>query len=128
VIEGLTQMPREQYVSTFDSSSMAAHGDATGGSPGGARATLGVIPNYSEEEADQPKGVRISGTGPGSPAEKAGLKDGDVIIHLGDTKIDNLMDLTEALRKGKPGDKVKLVYLRGEEKVETETTLAERKG
>ena len=129
VVEGMTKMPREQYVSTFDASGMSAHGDATGGSPGGSRATLGVIPNYSEEEdASQPKGVRISGTGPDSPAEKAGLQDGDVIVQLGDTKIDNLQDLTDALRKGKPGDKVKLVYLRGAEKVETETTLAERKG
>jgi hypothetical protein len=131
VIDGLAAMPREQYVSTFDAGGIFAHGDptGTGGSPGGARATLGVIPNYSEEDGpDQPKGVRISGTGPGSPAEKAGLKDGDVIVQLGEMKIDTLMDLTDALRKGKPGDKVKLIYLRGEEKVETETTLAERKG
>jgi hypothetical protein len=128
VVEGMTEMPREQYVSTFDSSGMSAHGDAASGSPGGARATLGVIPNYSEEEGpNQPKGVRISGTGPGSPAETAGLKDGDLIVQLGETKIDNLMDLTDALRKGKPGEKVKLVYFRGEKKVETETTLAERK-
>jgi hypothetical protein len=118
----LIAMPKEAYVDAAD-----AGGMTTIGSPsGGIRATLGIIPVYGGDE--NVKGCEIDGATPGSPAAAAGLKDGDVIRKWNDTDVANLMDLTEALRKGKPGDKVKLKVLRAKETIDVEATLAERKG
>jgi len=112
-------MPRQSYVAKFDSQSVRP------GTPSRSRVTLGVVPDYSA--TDEGGGVRISGTSEGSPAAKAGLKEGDVITNFGDTKIDNLYDLSDALAKGKPGQVVKLKVRRGEQVVEMDATLAERK-
>ncbi|MDB5304509.1 MAG: peptidase, partial [Phycisphaerales bacterium] len=71
---------------------------------------------------------RITGTVPGSPAEKAGLKDGDVLVRFGKDKIDTLYDLTDSLSRAKPGDKVKLGVVRDKQTVELDATLVERKG
>jgi S1-C subfamily serine protease len=43
-------------------------------------------------------------------------------------KIENLEDLSEAIAKHKPGDKVHLTLLRSGKPVETDATLGERKG
>jgi S1-C subfamily serine protease len=119
VLDALRTGPREQYVSAYDHSGMSP------GGRGGSRVTLGVVPDYGN---DADGGVRISGTVPGSPAEAAGLKGGDVITRFGDDKIDSLQGLTNALAAGKAGQKVKLTVRRDGEDVELEATLAERKG
>ncbi len=48
----------------------------------------------------------------GSPAEKAGIKKGDIIKKINDTKIDNPDMLFEAVHDYKPGDKVKILFTR----------------
>ncbi len=63
----------------------------------------------------------------GSPAAKAGFKGGDVLIEFYGKKIENLYDFTYALRAHKPGDKVMVTVLRGNEKVTREVTLEVRK-
>jgi S1-C subfamily serine protease len=99
----------------------------TGGETEGVRrATLGVIPEYGEEEDG--KGVKIAGTSTGTPAEKAGLRSGDVVLKLGDKPTSTLMELSTVLAAHKPGDKVKLVYRRGGKQMETEITLGARGG
>jgi serine protease Do len=70
------------------------------------RAFLGV----STEEDD--KGARIKNVTDNSAAEKAGLKEDDVIIRVDDTKIENQDQLSKAITKHKPEDKVTIVYLR----------------
>ncbi len=70
--------------------------------------TLGIVPDYSTMD-DEAKGVKINGTSPGSPAEKAGLKSGDTIENGTTTKSIRLQQLTNFLAAAKPGDKVKLV-------------------
>jgi len=57
-------------------------------------------------------GVRITGVRAGSPAEAAGLKAGDVITVIGDKRIANLYDMTDALRSHQPGDTVVIVSQR----------------
>lgn len=47
-----------------------------------------------------------------SPAEKAGIKKGDIIIKLNDIKIESPESLFEAVHGYKPGDKVKIVFTR----------------
>jgi C-terminal processing protease CtpA/Prc len=59
------------------------------------RIFLGTIPDYTQEGI---KGVKISGTSKDSPAEKAGLKAGDVIIELDHTKVENLYDYVYCLQ------------------------------
>lgn len=67
------------------------------------RVYLGTIPDYAQDKA---RGVRISGTSKDSPAEKAGLLEGDVIRELAGTKIENIYDYVYVLQALKPNQKV----------------------
>ena len=62
-----------------------------------------------------------------SPAEKAGLKPGDIIIKLGEDPVTSVQDFDLNLRKHKPGDKVATTVKRGAEKVTVTVTLEEAK-
>lgn len=79
------------------------------------RIYLGTIPDYSQEGI---KGVKISGTSKDSPAEKAGLKPGDVIIELSQTKIENIYDYVYCLQAMKAGEKTTMKILRAGNVVE----------
>jgi Tol biopolymer transport system component len=74
----------------------------------GFRVYLGTIPDYTE----QVKGVKLMGVREGSPAEKAGLKAGDVIVRFGEKGIENIYDYTYALQDHKPGETVDVTVLR----------------
>jgi hypothetical protein len=131
VVDDLLTHAKEQYVDASDAHSMfngpGANdpGSATG-STGGLKVSLGVVPDYAPEE--DAGGMRISGTTPGSPAAAAGLKEGDVITQIGDDKIATVYDLTDFLKKAKPGEKVKITVLRDGKTVDAEATLTARKG
>ncbi len=86
---------------------------------GGSRPYLGTIPDF----ANAAEGYAIQGVAPDGPADKAGMKGGDVIVQFGESKIGGLEDIDSALRKFKAGDKVKTIVLRGKEKVELEIVL-----
>lgn len=73
------------------------------------RIYLGTIPDYSQEGV---KGVRVSGASKNSPAEKAGIKSGDVIVEFDKTKIENLYDYVYALQAVKPNHLTKLSVMR----------------
>ena len=81
------------------------------------RIYLGTIPDYSQEGI---KGVRISGASKNSPAEKAGLKTGDVIVEFDRINIENLYDYVFALQSAKPNENVKIAVLREGKRVEFE--------
>ncbi|MBI4490323.1 MAG: M20/M25/M40 family metallo-hydrolase, partial [Deltaproteobacteria bacterium] len=68
----------------------------------GYGAYLGTIPDFAEAE----RGVPLAGVQSGSPAEGAGLKEGDIIIQLAGIEVQNLEDLVSALRSKKPGERV----------------------
>ena len=91
---------------------------------GGDRPYLGTLPDMSST----PGGVRISGTGPGSPAEKAGLKAGDILIKIGEKEVKGLDDMQAALLVHKPGDVVAIVVKRGDSTVTVSATLTRRGG
>lgn len=80
------------------------------------RPMLGVV---TEESS---KGARINSVSKESGAEKAGLKKNDIITKVNDSKITTTGDVTTAIRKHKPGDKVTVTILRDgkEEKVTAE--------
>jgi aminopeptidase YwaD len=83
---------------------------------------LGSIPDYGANT----DGVRLAGVTNGSPAAHAGLREGDIIIQLADKKIQNIEDLTAALRGQKPGDEVAIVILRTGKPVSLKATLRAR--
>ncbi|HEY3358090.1 MAG TPA: M20/M25/M40 family metallo-hydrolase, partial [Polyangia bacterium] len=86
---------------------------------------LGTIPDFGEAKAGA--GVKLSGVRKGSPAEKAGLQAGDVLVKLGDTRLRNLEEYAIALRQRKPGDVVKLTVLRDGKELTVAATLEQRK-
>jgi S1-C subfamily serine protease len=83
---------------------------------------LGTIPDYSGEQ----EGVRVAGVSAGSPAALAGLREGDVIVTLAETKVQNLEDLMLALGSKKPGDEVEIVVLRGTQTLKLKAVLRAR--
>ncbi len=97
--------------------------DAGAGSRETLRAYLGSIPDYSTEV----KGVKLSGVRAGSPAEKGGLKGGDVIVEFGGQKIANIYDYTYALDAVKIGTAVKVTVEREGQRVEVTVTPEARK-
>lgn len=88
----------------------------------GFRVSFGIMPDFGDDS----KGMRISGTRAGSPAEKAGLKANDIIISFGGKSVKNIYDLTSLLGDYKPGDEVEVVVLRGEETLTMKATLQGR--
>ncbi len=90
---------------------------------GGQMAYLGVKPDYGADVL----GLKINGSSPDSPAEKAGMKEGDVITQFGSVPVADINSLAQALRKYKPGQTVDVTVKRGKEKVELKVTLGKPK-
>jgi membrane-associated protease RseP (regulator of RpoE activity) len=62
------------------------------------------------------EGVYVNGVEDDSPADSAGIHEGDVIVEYDGKRIDNANDLTSAVRKTKPGTDVTVVLMRKNEK------------
>ncbi len=86
---------------------------------GGDRPYFGSVPDFAQEV----EGYALSGVTKDGPAERAGLKSGDVIVQLGESRVGNLEDFDSALRKYKAGDRVPVVIQRGHEQLTLEVTL-----
>ena len=63
------------------------------------------------------QGVKLSGVRAGGPADKAGLKGGDIIVEFGGSKIANIYDYTYALDAVKIGQPLNVVVTRNGERV-----------
>jgi len=63
----------------------------------------------------------------GSPAEKVGLKEGDIILEFNGEKITIDSALSKAILKYNAGDKIVLKILRQGEEISVEVILSERK-
>jgi hypothetical protein len=83
---------------------------------------LGSIPDYGINA----EGVAVAGVSENSPAAGAGLRPGDVIVQLAEKKIQNIEDLTDALRSRKAGDEVEITVLRAGHPVTLKATLRAR--
>jgi len=57
-------------------------------------------------------GVRVDGVSDDRPAQKAGLKTGDIILSIGDFKTNSLENYMQALGQFKKGDKTNVTYTR----------------
>jgi S1-C subfamily serine protease len=83
---------------------------------------VGGVPDYSHEGP----GVGFSGVSPGSPAERAGIQAGDVLVRFASREIRDIYDYTRILGEHKPGDRVELVVRRDSREVTLTITLAAR--
>jgi aminopeptidase YwaD len=85
---------------------------------GGARftVTLGIMPDYTFNG----DGVRADAVSEGRPAQKAGLKAGDVIVQLGDYPVPNLGKYMDALSRFKKGDMTTVKFRHGNDLVEAQ--------
>jgi len=99
VVEGLNKKPRLVFTKTRDAQISGPH----------FTVTLGIMPDYTFNGS----GVRADGVSDGRPAQKAGLKAGDVIVQLGDYPVPDLEKYMEALSKFKKGDSTTVKYKRG---------------
>jgi serine protease Do len=86
------------------------------------RAMLGVV----TEEVEG--GVKVTEITDESAAKKAGIKEGDIITKIGDTKIEDPDELSEAVRKHKPGEKVAVTLLRDKKEQKVTAELGKWKG
>lgn len=82
------------------------------------KALLGVSGNglndqiSKEYNLDTTEGFYIASVEDGMGAKEAGLQDEDIIIGVDDTKVSSFADMTGYLNSKRPGDKVKVTYLR----------------
>ena len=90
---------------------------------GGYGPYFGSIPDFGQAE----NGVKFSDVKPASPAAKAGLKAGDVLVRFDDKPINNLYDFTDALRRSKVGDVVEVTVMRDGKPLKASVKLEQRK-
>jgi hypothetical protein len=100
-----TAEKRPEYVSVAGGGVQRGRGD---------RPRLGIVPDFSQ----QGNGCALSGVAKDSPAERAGLTAGDVIVQVSDIKVNNLEDLQNAMVKQRPGEKVQIKVRRGTSELE----------
>src|SRR5262245_15151022 len=93
---------------------------------------LGVeLQDVTKEEADKlgwdaPRGAKVSAASPGSPADKAGVKAGDIVVAIERTQIDTASELNAAIDAKGPGAQVLLSVLSAGRERRVTATLAER--
>lgn len=113
---------KPQFVRVEEKQNNPHAGQLSGSGGGGYGPYFGSIPDFAEP----PRGVRFADITPGSPAGKAGLKAGDILIQFGADPIQNLYDFTYALRAHKAGEEVEVEVLRGDQQVKVKVLLTER--
>jgi membrane-associated protease RseP (regulator of RpoE activity) len=101
---------------------------------GGKRAHLGVslvdlTPELRDHYgASKDAGVLVGAVEDGSPADKAGVRVGDIILSVDGKEVDSSMDLRLGLSEKKEGDTVRIEVLRGRSRQALVATVVEREG
>jgi S1-C subfamily serine protease len=91
--------------------------------PADAKPGLGFMPDYQAGV----EGVAVGGVREGSPAAKAGIQEGDVILMLNGIRVTDAQSYTEALDEQKVGATVPVQIQRGGEKLELKVTIGTRR-
>jgi len=117
-------VPINTYKETWD---RLAKGESWGGilpffnpSPAANNAYLGVV--FDKDTTD----LKVDEVTEGAPAEKAGLKVGDLIVGIDDKKLAKRAELFEFMAKKKPGDEVTVVVKRDGEEMKIKVKLGKR--
>ncbi len=77
------------------------------------KVTLGIMPDYAYQDG----GVRVDGVGENKPAKIAGILEGDIIIQLGENKVQGMQSYMEALSKFRAGDTTTVTVMRAGKKL-----------
>jgi C-terminal processing protease CtpA/Prc len=91
-------------------------------SMGGSRSfkvTMGIMPSYSSEV----EGLQVDGVSDGKPAQKAGVKAGDIIIQMGDMPVKNIEDYMKGLGSFDKGQTIPVKVKRGSEFLTLDVTF-----
>ena len=75
--------------------------------------SMGIMPDYTFSGG----GVKVDGVSDGRPAQKAGIKTGDIVTQLGDYNVSSVESYMQALSKFKKGDVTKVKVKRGAEEL-----------
>jgi len=75
--------------------------------------SMGIMPDYTYSG----NGVRADGVSEGRPAQKAGIRAGDIILQIGEYKVGSMESYMQTLGKFKKGDQVKVIYQRSGEQL-----------
>jgi Do/DeqQ family serine protease len=98
------------------------------------RGLLGVsIQDVSSELAEQKgikdfHGVYVAGVNDKSSAKEAGIKEGDIILKINDAVVNSSSELQEQVARYRPGDKLKVTFLRDGKEQTVSATLKNRLG
>jgi hypothetical protein len=123
VLLGLTKAPKSAYNVESDRQRQDVQRADQEDAPARPRVGLGLVPDMGGEGG---RGMKIDGVLPGSAAERAGMKAGDVLLELSGKPVDTVEDLQGVYENHQPGDKVKAKIRRGEAVMELEVTFAAR--
>lgn len=92
-----------------------------------ARPVLGIVGENLTEELgnywDIPVGIMVVQVQPGTSADVAGIKQGDVILEFDGQRISTMEELKELLLDRKVGDQVKVKVVRGSQKLTLDVKL-----
>ncbi|MGE5127185.1 MAG: PDZ domain-containing protein, partial [Betaproteobacteria bacterium] len=91
-------------------------------STSGRRVSFGILPDFSFAGP----GVKAAGVTPGSPAEKAGVQAGDVLLKVGGNDVANLQGFSTILRGLAPGQTVKVLLERGGQRRQLDVAVVGR--
>ncbi len=116
IVKDLDSAP-ERPVFTRTASTTASSGDSRG-----FNVTLGIVPDYGEAK----DGLRIGSTRPGGPAEKAGLKAGDLIVIMAGKKVLNIYDYMGILGELKSGQQVGVEVMRDGKRLSVQAVMQKR--
>jgi hypothetical protein len=92
--------------------------------PSGYGPLFGVVPDFTDPGGP---GVRVTGIRPGSPAERAGVRTGDVIVKFAGVAVRTLDDFMFALQRQRPGDRVEVIIQRDGQEHGFQAVLEERR-
>lgn len=98
------------------------------------RAFIGVsISDVSEEQAEasglnEVAGIYVRGVADNGAAAESGMKEGDIILKVGDAPVKNVPQLQEQIARYRPGDKVNLTVWRDKKMQTVNVTLKNRDG
>lgn len=89
--------------------------------------TTTITPSLEQQyDLSRSEGVLVVQVEPGSPADTAGIRQGDIIVRIGERPVDSEVDLFAYLRGQQPGQKVDLVIVRDGKEETVQVTLGER--
>ncbi len=118
----LGERPEPLTVTIAGAGAPATARPSGGDAGGGRRVSVGTVPDF----AFPGPGVKVSGVVPGSPAEAAGFREGDILVRLAGKPVESLKGYSDLLRTLEPGATVEAVVMRDGAETTLSVTLVAR--